>query len=285
MKQVTIIALFAFALILCFCVLPAAAVLQEVTVKGTVSSISREKNTLTIENPLQYGCSYTAGSYPVCTYTATGAASLTGSVPADSAFTLFNTGDTVIATSIGGAGGSWITIAKLLGPSPAEEYVIDVVGDPGTITAPFAGDYALDLVTVPDCTSCYGTTCKATASTVNVLSGDSRVMVKSLKPREALLYNGRNDGSSIAVTFIKGEASSAPCLGGYGMTGPQPVSEYIVNVIPPIGFTGTTVTTQGTAPPEVTMPSEARPTHSGMPPIAAVGALALVALLATARRI
>ena len=62
-------------------------------------------------------------------------------------------------------------------------------------------------------------------------------MQKILEPRQVLLYNGQNDGSSVEVTFVKGEASSETCSGGrIGMTGPQAISVYIIKVVPPVGF-------------------------------------------------
>jgi len=84
--------------------------------------------------------------------------SLTGTVPDVSAFSFFKTGDTVVATSIGGAGETWITLAKLFGSRPNEEFVTDIAGDIRTIPTPLIGNYALDATTVPDCTACSGTT-------------------------------------------------------------------------------------------------------------------------------
>ena len=265
-------------LLLCFCVLPAAAVIQEVTVKGMVSSINKEDKTITIENPEKYGCSYPASGDPVCSFTLMNTSFLTGTVPVDSALTIFNVGDTVVATSLGGAGGNWMAIAKLYNGLPAGEYVIDSVGDPGSIPTPLAGDYSLDLSTAPDCTSCYGTTCTAVTSSVNILSRGTRVLEKTLNPRQVALYNGRNDGSSVEVTFVKGEASSATCVGGsHMMTGPQPVSVYIVKVVPPIGFTEQFKATPTPVPTEV--PVTTPPTKSGSLPIAVIGAAGIGAAL------
>jgi hypothetical protein len=281
MKPATLITLA--ILLLCLCVLPAAAVIQEVTVKGTVSAIDQSKGTLTIADPLQYGCSYSSGAAPVCSYNAMSDTSLTGSVPSDSTYTLFRTGDTVVATSLGGAGGEWITIAKLYNALPAGEYVTALVGDYGTIPTPLVGDYSLDMTTVPDCTTCFGTTCTAASSTVNVLSSGERVAQETLGPRQVMLYNGRNDGSSIEVTFVKGEAPSSTCASGVaGMTGPQPVSVYIITVVPPIGFTGQEAA--ATASPTPVPTAVAHTTKSGSLPLAAIGAAGLAAALLAFRR-
>jgi hypothetical protein len=74
------------------------------------------------------------------------------------------------------------------------------------------------------------------------------------------------------------------------MTGPQAISVYVVHVVPPIGSTGqvtqTTSAVPSGTPPQVTMPADARPTptKSGMLPVSAIGALALVAVIGAIRR-
>ncbi|HII98131.1 MAG TPA: hypothetical protein HA272_02415 [Methanoregula sp.] len=266
---------------LCLCVLPALAVIQEVTLKGTVSALDREMNTLTIENPARYGCDYPAGGSPVCTFTPIDSVPVTGAVPDSGAFTVFKVGDTVVATSLGGVGGNWITLAKLYGPGPNEEYVTDLVGDPGTIQTPFVGDYALDIATTPDCTTCSGTTCTAVSAEVKVKSSGTVVFSKVLPPRYSLEYNGRNDGSAIAVTFVHGEAPSTTCASGvYGMTGPQPLSVFLVNVVPPIGFTP-----QDTIPAETSAPAAPAPTTKApLTAAAAFGALCFVTLVLAGRK-
>jgi hypothetical protein len=272
-------------LILCLFVLPASAMILEVTVKGTVSSLDKENFTLTIADPARYGCNYGAGSDTVCSYTPMTGGPLTGSVPVESAFSVFSAGDSVVATSLGGPGGKWITLAKLAGPGAGQETVTDMVGDPATIRTPLAGDYSLDLATEPDCTACQGTTCTAATSLVKVLSGKEQVMVQEIEPGHALTYNGRNDGSAVTVTFVRGQASSLGCAGrdSMMMTGSQAISVYIVHVVPPIGSGTPAVQAAGTS---VTTPAEARPspTRSGPLPVAAIGALAAVALLGAARR-
>jgi len=285
-------------LILFFCMLPAAAVLQEVTVKSSVSTISPQKNTLTIGYPLQYGCNYPAAGSPVCSYTPTNFSALTGTVPADAAFTIFRTGDPIVGTSIGGAGGRWIALAKLYGSRPTEENVTDIVGDPGTIPTPLIGDYALDITMDPDCTACTGTICTASSAGVNVLSGGARVMQKTLNPGGALLFNGRNDGSSVAVTFVRGEATSSTCAGMSGMAGVQPVSVFIVNVVPPAAFGQTDIRTATTTRPDealTTMPVTSLPvtslpaslpvaTKAGSAPFAVLGVLGITALVLAVRK-
>jgi hypothetical protein len=277
-------------LVLCLCVLPAAAVIQEVTVSGTVSAHSSANNTLTIANPAQYGCSYPAGGTPVCSYTPIDSAPLTGTVPDASAFSVFNPGDPVVATSLGGAGGRWIAIAKLYGTAPGKT-VTDIVGDPSKIDEPLAGDYSLVVSTKPDCKTCSGTTCTAATANVSILDGKTLRSSGDLTLNSTAMYSGRNDGSSVTVTFVKGQASSTSCSEKeIMMTGPQAISVYVVHVVPPIGSAGQVTQTTSAAPSgtplQVTMPADARPTptKSGTLPLAAIGALALVAVLGISRR-
>ena len=277
-------------LILCLCVLPAAGVIQEVTVSGTVSEHSSANNTLTIANPAQYGCSYPAGGTPVCSYTPMDSASLTGTVPDASVFSVFNPGDPVVATSLGSSGGRWITIAKLSGTDP-DKTVTDIVGDPSTTDVPLAGDYSLVLTTKPDCKACSGTTCTAAAANISILDGKTLRSSGDHTPNGTSTYSGRNDGSSVTVTFVKGQTSSSSCSEKeIMMTGPQAISVYVVHVVPPIGsgvkaVQTSTATLSGT-PPLETMPADARPTptKSGMLPVAAIGAVALVTVLGLSRR-
>jgi hypothetical protein len=264
------------------CALPAMAVLQEVTVSGTVFGYDRANNTLTIAHPVQYGCSYTTGGEKTCSLTPMEAETLTGSIPMESVLSIIHPDDPVMATSIGGAGGTWISVAKVAGTGDGRT-VTDIVGEPSAIPLPLAGNYSLELTPLPDCTACSGTTCTAASSSVKTLSEGRLVSSGNLPPKASATYSGRNDGSSITVTFVKGEASSSTCAGRKpGMTGPQPVSVYIIHVVPPVGSAAVenpSATPSGT-PPEVTMPAEARPTtaKSGMLPIAAIGALVIVAV-------
>ena len=55
---------------------------------------------------------------------------LTGTAPDPAAFSIFKTSDPVVAMSLGGAGETWISLAKLYGSRPFEDYVTDIVGMP-----------------------------------------------------------------------------------------------------------------------------------------------------------
>ena len=296
MKQTYLVVIVAALFLCCMCV-PVAAVIQEVTLKGAVATLSQPKNTITIEHPQQYGCTYPASGAPVCTYTPMSVDVLTGTVPDAAVFSVFKTGDPVVATSLGGAGETWITLAKLYGSRPNEEYVTDIVGDIGTIPTPLIGNYSLDATTVPDCSACTGTTCTATSANVKVMSEGKEVFAKLLKPGESFTYNGRNDGSSVAVTFVKGQALSTSCPGKAGMAGPQAISVYVVKVVPPIGTAQVNIRTATTTRPnEALTPLTPLPqgaattskpvstTKAGTLPLVTIGAIGLAGLVLVMRK-
>ena len=291
---------FIAVLFLCFLCVPVGAVVLEVTFKGLVATTNPTKNTLTVDHPLQYGCSYPVTGVPVCSYTPVNKSALTGTVPDAAAFTVFRNGDTVIATSLGGSGETWISLAKLYGSRPNEELVTDIVGDISKIPTQLIGNYALDSATVPDCSACSGTTCTAMSALVMVKSEGYGVLARTLLPGESFTYNGRNDGSSVTVTFVKGQALSSTCPGKTGMTGPQAISVYVVKVVPPISAAQTNIRTATTTRPDeaLTPPSPQRPlpltaltssavpatTKAGMMPHAAIGAIGLAGFVLVIRR-
>ena len=293
MKQTYLVVIVAALFLCCMCV-PVGAVIQQVTLKGTVATLSQPKNTITLEHPQQYGCNYPASGAPVCSYTPMSVEALTGTVPDAAAFSLFKTGDPVVATSLGGAGETWITLAKLFGSRPNEDFVTDIVGDMGTIPTPLIGNYVLDATTVPDCSACTGTTCTATSADVKVKSEGKEVFAKTLKPGESFSYNGRNDGSSVAVTFVKGEASSSTCPGKSSMPGPQAISVYVVKIVPPISAAQVDIRTATTTrpeealtpiPPTASTASTPIPTtKSGMLPLSAIGAIGVAGLILVMRK-
>jgi hypothetical protein len=296
MKQTGVITLIT-VLFLCVICVPVGAVMLEVTVKGPVATINPTKNTLTVDHPLQYGCSNPATGIPVCSFMPVNKSALTGTVPDAAAFTVFKNGDPVIATSLGGPGETWITLANLYGSRPNEEMVTDIVGDIGTIPTPLIGNYVLDATTVPDCSACSGTTCTAMSAIVMVKSEGYGVLARTLMPGESLTYSGRNDGSGVTVTFVKGQAVSTTCPGKASMTGPQAISVYIVKVVPPVSAAQTNIRTATTTRPDealtplLSLPTTAwtssgvpATTRTGMVPLAAIGAIAFAGLVLQMRR-
>jgi len=257
MKYIVFFALSALLLACFACAIPAGAVVLEVTVKGTVSDISAADNTLTISSPAKYGCDYGSGtSAPVCSWTPLNETTLTGTVPDKAAFSVFTKGDSVVATSLGGTGGSWISLAKLYGTGTYADYATDEIGNIGSLPVSLIGDYAVTEETKADCSACTGTTCTTTSAKVTVKSSNMTVAEKTLLPGESLFFNGRNDASSVNVTFVKGEALSSACAASTAMVGGvQPVSDYIVHVVPPLGVTATAHGTEAAVTAEASAPA------------------------------
>ena len=300
MSRLFVPVLFVTALFLCLVAIPAGAVVQEVTVRGMVATVNQPGSTLTINNPAQYGCTYPSSGAPTCSWTPYYVSALTGTVPDAAALNLFKPGDPIIGTNTGGAGDTWITLAKLYGSRPNEAFVTDVTGEPETIPVPLIGDYTLDPVTIPDCAHCSGDTCTANSSHITVLSSGRVVVEKVLLPGEMLTFNGRNDGSMISVTFVRGQALSGTCQPS--RPGPigeiQPVADYIIKVVPPVSFNQNNLRTATTTRPDETQPATAvtttpahtkiptleatsvpAPTKSGFLPFTAAGALGLTAFV------
>ena len=303
MKTVPLFLIIAVVFLYC-CSLPVSAILPEMTCKGQVSTVSIDKNTLTIKNPERYGCDYPATGDPVCSWTPLSTSALTGTVPDPAAFSIFSGAEMVVATSIGDNGGRWITLAKVYSAKESQQLVTDIVGDPGTVPLPLIGNYSVDTTTVPDCSACSGTICSANQAHVTVKSSGNIVQEKTIGTGESIVYNGRNDGSSVNVKFISGEASSSGC-GTTGMTGPQAISVFVISVTPPVGFgqvndrtptpapvmetsattlvNTTAVTTTPTFPATASLPTSTQTPAAGMLPLAASGAVISVALLMVKR--
>lgn len=225
-------------LILCITVTlvaPVSSVVLEVTSLGTVSELNVENNTLTISEPKSYGCDFPSERPANCSWTKTEESSLSGTVPDDCVFSLISPGDQVVVTSYGGPEGEWITVAKVVVNASGELVVTDAVGDISSLPVPYTGGYEIIASTIPDCTSCSGTRCTASAATVEIRGESMMLREENIGPGETLSYNGENNGSRVDVTFVSGTASSSTCEGQPFMAGPQPVSVFIVNIVPPIG--------------------------------------------------
>ncbi len=213
------------------------AVILEVTQMGTVEKLIPGTQNIAIKVSSQYGCSFTkTGS--ICDFSPVNVTSYNGTVPDSSAFTLLKSGDTVEATSLGGPGGNFITLAKIIKGPDGKQYSTAIIGDPSRVITPIAGNYKLSYVTVADCKKCTGTVCDAKSAKVTLISEKKKVYDKSMNPGQQFYYNGRNDNSSVNLTFIKGQASSTSCskTKGMMMTGPQAISVFSVAVNPPISF-------------------------------------------------
>ncbi|WP_209631122.1 hypothetical protein [Methanofollis sp. W23] len=238
------------------CSAPAAsAVLLEVTEKGTITALDAENGTMTILPDARYACNYSAT--PPCGWEAMNeSAKVNGTVPDPAVFSVFEVGDTVEVTSLGGEGGPWIAVGKLVA-SEGTWYASEIVGDLATLPAPLVGNYSLTYEAVPDCANCTGSVCPATAMNITVMSEGMTVFEDLVEPGGELMYNGRNDNSSVLITFIQGEAPSSACTNVPAVSGPQPVSVFLVHVNPPIGFETENVSAQTTVPATTTTTAQA----------------------------
>jgi len=291
MKKVQCLSLCAALLFLFACAIPASAIILQVTVRGTVDDVSSANNTLTLSGPSQYGCDYGSGtSAPDCSWTPLNTSTLTGTLPDPAALSVFAKGDQAVAVSLGGTGGTWISLAKLYGSGASADDATDEIGDIGSLPTALIGDYAVTEITAPNCSACTGTTCTATTSNVTVTSGKMTVAQKTLHPGQSLFFNGRNDASSVNVSFVNGEALSDSCPKYAGLIGGvQPVSDYIVHVVPPIGMKVTTISEAPavTSPAGVaaSAPAAAMTNQKSALPFSALGILGLgIAAFAMHRR-
>lgn len=220
-----------------FLLAPAGAVIPEDIYIGTITVINPMNNTLTISVTNSFGCRYVNGT-AVCNYDpVTPPRNLTGSAPDPLAITYLAPGTLVEAIQAGGDDGPWVAIAKIVpGKRRNTWYALAQIGDPGQLTIPLAGRYEIETRMIPDCGSCRGTVCDAKAVNLTLKSENRTVGETLLLPGGTYQYSGRNDNSSVSVLFVKGEAHSSLCPNSSYMTGPQPFSDFIINVQPPIGF-------------------------------------------------
>jgi len=268
--------------------LPVSAAILEMTCKDQVTTANTIKNTITVKNPEQYGCEYTASGGTGCSWKPMDTSALTGALPDAAAFSVFKSGEIAVATSQGGPGEQWITLAKVYGQTDTEQLVTDIVGDPRTVPLPLIGDYSVEIETVPDCSNCTGTIGVTHRAKVTIKSGGTAVATTILSAAESFTFNGRNDGSSVMVKFVSGQAASRSCPGRTGMTGPQATSLFVIKVIPSAGYRQVDIRTATTTRPDealTTFPptpvaTETTPTKSGsLLPLAALTGLSTALLL------
>lgn len=238
---------FVIALFLIFLVMPSAAVVQEKVYLGRITALDPLSNTITIRAESQYFCDY-SGAQPVCRFTPITPVQVVGTVPNEGIFTTFRNGDQVAAAIIGGSGSAWVGFALVIPGQGTDVWVAtEMYGDPRTLPVTLAGDYQFEYSTLPDCTGCSGSVCRALSAQVILKSGAITVIDQSLNTGQSVRYSGRNDGSSVSILYLAGQADAAPCSHGAPASGLQPLSNFIIHVVPPIG--------QAASPGIVTQPT------------------------------
>jgi hypothetical protein len=293
-KNIVLSVLIGVAMVI-LVVSPASAAIQEITYRGTMASMNQTAGTIMVNAGYTYGCTF-ANNTSACSWDPIPSENLTGTVPDPSVFTVMKAGDPVVATSMGGAGGNWIGVAKVF-PTPGIEnwLATDIIGDPDSLPVGLAADYSLSYTTTPECGNCTGSVCNALSALITLNSTDRTVLEKTLGKGEKVVYNGRNDNSSVIITFVKGQGPADKCPGKAGMVGLQPVSTFIIHVnqglagpaptlTSPVTPAATAVTTKTTAS-QVTVPVTTVPTTKAAGSIfLPFIALGILGLLITARK-
>ncbi|MEI7434656.1 MAG: hypothetical protein WCJ93_10430 [Methanomicrobiales archaeon] len=242
MKKHLVVTLFIAAAVIILAVAPVSAVVQEIVFRGTMVSMNQSAGTITVNAGYTYGCTF-ANNTSACSWNPATPENLTGTVPDPAVFTVLKAGDPVVATSMGGSGGTWIGVAKVF-PTPGIEnwLATDIIGDPDSLPVNLAADYYFVYSTTPECGNCTGSVCNALSAAVTLNSTDLTVLQKTLGRGEKVVYNRRNDNSSVIITFVQGQGLAEKCPGKAGMVGLQPVSTFIIHVNQGLAAPAPTVT-------------------------------------------
>jgi hypothetical protein len=248
MKKKVILTLLIGITVIILAAVPATAIVQEIVYRGSLVSLNQSAGTITVNAGYTYGCTFANGT-STCGWDPSKPENLTGTVPDPAVFTVFKTGDPVVATSMGGPGGTWIGVAKVF-PTPGIEnwLATDIIGDPGSLPVNLAADYYFAYTTTPECGNCTGAVCNAVSATVTLNSTESTVLEKTMKAGEKVVYNGRNDNSSVIITFVQGQGLAEKCPGKAGIVGLQPVSTFIIHVNQGLTAPAPVLTPLNTAP-------------------------------------
>lgn len=172
----------------------------------------------------------------------------------------FQNRDRVVATILGGNGGTWRGIARVTRENETSDWqAAEIYGDPAILPVTLVGDYRMEYAILPDCSKCSGSICRGLTSSVALWSGEVKVFDEFLNPGHSIVYSGRNDGSSVSILYLSGETLASQCSLATNDPGVQPVSSFVIHVVPPIGEQGIpTVMTYPAAEemkPPVTLPS------------------------------
>lgn len=236
MKTIRCINAIALAMVVLFCIVfPTTAVIQEMTLKGEITNVDIDNQTIYASFTQSYGCDYgTEGGDPVCEFSDLETAINSSTLALDpSMLTTMKTGDVIAVTTLGGEDGQWIAVAKITADENGNEVASDVWGDIGTLSdiITLDGDYEVSYTTTPDCEDCSGTVCTASSANVSITCGEETT-TQILTPGEETTLNG-NVNTNLTVVFVNGQASSASCSAEAPMmTGPQAISNFIITIVP-----------------------------------------------------
>jgi hypothetical protein len=235
--------LFVLISMLC-CILLAVhgiAVVYEPTWKGQVVNIDYEASIITVEIAEMYGCEYIDPAEAVCGFEAAEPQKISAEFSNIDVYDAISVGDPVIGKSYGGFESTqWSALAKIIEEDTI--YIEVLFGDPSLLdVAPLAADYVFSYNMVPDCDACAGTICPATSASVVIESEGIEVAQDILVPGQSISYVGRDDGSGVIAHFFDGETSSIACeidaTEAEMMTGSQPVQNFSIVVVVPLGQT------------------------------------------------
>lgn len=218
-------------LALCGCCLPAGAILQEFSFRGSVLGCSEANNTVIILATHQWRCTFDSNG-PTCTWHPITPQVLTGTAPVPEVFHRISIGSQVMAGSLGMPGGTWTGIGLLTPPyGPEALLATDLYGEPDLLPAPLAAGYGFSATLQPDCDACSGTICPAVAANLTITRDGAGVWNGVLLAGEDTQYRDPSDLSGLYVKFVSGEASSLLCPNASpAMGGPQPISVFIAHV-------------------------------------------------------
>ena len=217
-------------LTLCTCFLPAGAMLQPFSYRGSVLSLSETNNTVTIRATHEWYCEFDSDG-PTCTWKPVTPKVLTGTVPVPEVFDRITTGSTVMAGSLGVPGETWTSIGLLTRPYVPEALSsTDLYGELSLLPTPLVAGYGVSATLLPDCENRTGAICPALAANLTIFRDGAEVWNGMLLPGEDTQYRDTLDQSGLYVKFVSGSASSRLCPNATGgMTGPQPLSVFIIH--------------------------------------------------------
>lgn len=230
--------ILACALVAACVALPASAIVLEVSYKGTVVSANETAGVLVLAVESRYGCSYDeSGAH--CQWNPISSQDINGSAKTI-VFTGIAVGDRVEGRILGGDGGKWKSLARIITDHKGKEVATRVYGDPSGIQTPLAAGYKVETTTIPDCSTCSGTVCDAAYGGVNISDQTGTLVQQTVGKGEPVVYNMRTDGSSVTVMFDGGTSSRADCpvyesAGGIPvMTGIQAQPYFLIWAVPAI---------------------------------------------------